>query len=1145
MKKLVLAFTCVVSLNPCRARIITFIVFFISGLRLADGIGAGPIVAREYVHGGRVSREISEDGTITTIYPSDNTPTTTTQRPEYVPDEVIFKLAGTAGQRDVQPLQLMPQRLQKVAQTYRFVNTKAVFANPRKEQLKHIHRARLPAGLSPIDACRQLQADPEIEWAEPHYFRYTQETEPNDPSYSSQWHLPTIGAPAAWDVTAGDPNVVIAVIDTGVDWDHPDLAANIWTNAGEIPNDGNDNDENGFIDDVRGWDFVSVGSAEVYSGEDPGPPDNDPMDFHGHGTHVAGIAGAVGNNGIGLAGVCWNAKVMAVRAGYKDSSGRGVLQVADIADALVYAADNGAHVINMSFGSTSPSSTERIAIDYAANQGCALIAAAGNDETAWPSYPASFNNVVSVAATSDATDVKARFSNYGLAVDVAAPGESIYSTLFNDDYGDKSGTSMASPVVAGLAALVKSAHMGWSSQSIVDQIIATANDIDAANPFFAGKLGAGRVNAEVAVGAQFEGIKLNLVSSLPQDIGGDDDDELEPNEIISLYTTIKNFAEPQNVTGVLSSVDPCVTIVNGTVPYGTIERHRCRTNSATPYTFHIEPNIPSDHLVWFNLEISANGTPVLDEIIELRLAPTWSRPHTIWSDESNIQIIRPLDDGRLLAVMDLDTYPTVHDGIYATVREPNGAWSPLERLSGTSGWGRGPYVDIGPDGDAHVVYERNNPFPDMELFYTRYDAATDTWSSEYQLTTEYEDCSITGADSNGLIHVVWLDCRSGNDQIYYKYHDGNDWQHEAMIYDANGSELTSIDMHDTLDGTRYLFFKARESDEWLYYVMRGSGNTWNDPNIITGFLRQKPPFQIGDDIYKLYREDCFDDLRLAEFDGTDWVYTETLVQDPFGSSCNWEASLARADDGTLRLAYDWFDSETWIKYVDWLIKDQDGWSESLTLNKFNTWLDDPKISVDPNRHDHIIAKNWTPSGAGWYGDAQPTYLTNSPVDVALVPPRPIVTDDGITTKDPTKLHASWSTSHSSGIANYMYAIGTAPGQADIVDWVKFTSTTDYTRSMTNTPLQVGQPYYVTIRAHSNAVYSSPIGFSDGITYQPADFNGDGSVNFADFTVLACYWLTTNCAAQDNCAGADLEPDGDVDLEDLASFVEHWLWQAEF
>lgn len=1092
-----------------------------------------------------VETEISEDGAIITSHRSATTTSASARGPAYVPNEVIFKLADADAGGAAQGIQ-SEQLLQQVTGRHGLGPTMRIFANNGHKRLKHIHRADLPAGVSPIEAAKQLEADPTIEWAEPNYYRYTQETTPNDPSYPSQWHLPVIGAPGAWDATTGSPDVVVAVIDTGVDWDHPDLAANIWTNTGEVEGDDEDNDNNGFIDDVRGWDFVSVGVDEVYEGEDPGPPDNDPMDFHGHGTHVSGIVGAVGNNGVGVVGVSWHSKIMAIRAGYKDRSGRGLLQIADLAAALEYAADNGADVVNMSFGSTGLSMTERIAIDYATSHGCILVAAAGNDETTWPCYPASFDSVLSVAATSDASDTKPRFSNYSLWVDVAAPGSSIYSTYFDDTYEYLSGTSMASPVVAGLAALLKSAHIGWDSQDIVNQIIATADDIDAVNPFFAGKLGGGRVNAEAAVGPEFTGVKLKMVCTRTQDLGGDNDDELEPNETVSLYATVKNFARSQHVMATLSTADPWVTIINDTVSYGRIDRHRAVTILEEPYTFSIDPHIPADHVASFDLEISTNGTPVLDEIIELRLAPTWSRPHTIWADESNIQIIRTMDDGRLLAIMDLDEHSISYDAIYAIVQELDGTWNSPELISGTSGSSYGPYMDFGPDGDAHVVYRRSNPYPDQEVFYTRYDTATSTWSSENQLTTDFEPCSISVppavlcVDVTGFIHVVWSDCRSGSNQLYYRFDDGNNWQPEELIYDPNGSSLASVDLCGTLDGTRYLFFKVWESDEWVYYVMKGSGATWNDPNIITGFTWQKPPFRIGDDIYKLYREHCSDDLRLAEFDGTDWVYTETLVENPFGSSCTCDASLTIPGDETMRLAYRRFSHESWTSWVDWMIRDPAGWSEPLTLNTFNMFLDNPKISVDPNGYDHIIAKNWTPLGGGWYGDAKATYLTRSPIDVTLLPPRPVVTDDGATTEDPLQLHASWSTSHPSGIANYMYAIGTAPGEADILDWIKFTSTTDYTASMTNTPLLVNQAYYVTIRALSNAVYSSPTGFSDGIVFQlfRGDFDKDGDVDLNDFNRFQICFNGPNRppVLVDRCDGPDFDADGDVDLTDFSVFA---------
>ncbi|KPL21653.1 MAG: hypothetical protein AMJ75_09590, partial [Phycisphaerae bacterium SM1_79] len=490
-------------------------------------------VAQRNFRPNKVRKATAEDGTATKIYSSSGEATTSTDLSEYAPDEVIFKFVDFDTQHDIKPPQAqqnIQRRLQQVAKRHKFINTGAVFKNFTSKQLRQIHRAHLSAGISVTNAIKRLEDDPEIEWAEPQYYRYTQTTEPNDPCYPSQKHLSTIKAPNAWDITTGDPNVIIAIIDTGVDYEHPDLAANIWINPGEDhepfgvvgPEDFNrvDDDGNAYVDDILGWDFVSVNPDDVYPGEDPEPPDNNPTDFHGHGTHVAGVAGAVGNDGIGVTGVSWRCKIMVLRAGYTDTGGRGRFQIADISDALVYAADKGAHVINMSFGSTFLSQTERIAIDYATNKGCVLVASAGNDEASWPYYPASFNGVLSVAATSDVSDAKPRFSNYGLWVDVAAPGESIYSTMPIREYGTESGTSMASPIVAGVAALIKSAHFGWSGQQIADQLIATADDIDYVNYFFAGKLGGGRVNAGTAVGPTFTGTKLNLVSTLTQDTDG-------------------------------------------------------------------------------------------------------------------------------------------------------------------------------------------------------------------------------------------------------------------------------------------------------------------------------------------------------------------------------------------------------------------------------------------------------------------------------------------------------------------------------------------------------------------------------------------------------------------------------------------------
>jgi subtilisin family serine protease len=280
----------------------------------------------------------------------------------------------------------------------------------------------------------------------------------NDTYSDSIWGLNRINAPIVWDSTTGSKNVVIAVIDTGVDYEHPDLAENIWKNPKEIRGNGIDDDDNGYIDDIHGWDFADK--------------DNNPTDDHqlgGHGTHVAGIIGAVGNNNLGVIGVSPNVSIMATKH-FQSTDEEGYLR--EVIDGIYYAVDNGARIINLSFGSPSFDTQQYKALEYAYERNVLVIAAAGNssrniDEQ--PHYPASYDlpNIISVAATSKGAtkeeDVLADFSNYGLnSVDLAAPGEDIYSTFPNNQYLTWSGTSMAVPHVTGAAALLLAANPNLS-----------------------------------------------------------------------------------------------------------------------------------------------------------------------------------------------------------------------------------------------------------------------------------------------------------------------------------------------------------------------------------------------------------------------------------------------------------------------------------------------------------------------------------------------------------------------------------------------------------------------------------------------------------------------------------------------------------
>jgi subtilisin family serine protease len=332
-----------------------------------------------------------------------------------------------------------------------------------KRKFKQIHGAlaKVPADATTSSLAR-LRSDPRVRYAEPN-FVVSADVTPNDPFFSRLWGLNNNGfpvsgrwgmpdadidAPEAWSVTTGSDAVTVAVIDTGIDYSHPDLSSQMWINPGEncpgCRTDGIDNDGNGYVDDWRGWDFANG--------------DNNPMDDNGHGTHVAGTIGATGNNGIGVTGVNWRVRLLPLK--FLSAAGTGT--TADAVSAVLYAADKGATVLNNSWGGDEYSQALADAITVADTHGALFVAAAGNsgtDNDSMPTYPASYAlpNVLTVAAT-DNSDQLAYFSNVGRkSVDLAAPGLNIYSTWPGGTYQYMSGTSMAAPHVSGAAALAKAA----------------------------------------------------------------------------------------------------------------------------------------------------------------------------------------------------------------------------------------------------------------------------------------------------------------------------------------------------------------------------------------------------------------------------------------------------------------------------------------------------------------------------------------------------------------------------------------------------------------------------------------------------------------------------------------------------------------
>lgn len=393
-----------------------------------------------------------------------------------------------------------------------------------------LYLVSLPAGMSVNTGVGRLRAQGIVAYAGPNRVGRLFST-PNDPYYDYQYHWPLIGADKAWDQNTGSTNVTVAVIDSGLDMDHEDLAGKVWTNSLEVAGNGADDDNNGYIDDVHGWDFM-----DADSNPDPTGDITDTSDVGSvcHGTHCAGLVGAETNNGIGVAGHDWNCKIMPLKIG--DSFGN--LTWDGGIEAIEYATANGANVITMSFGGLYDDAYT-LPITEAFNAGIVVCAAAGNyglDLCYLPFSPVcndgpnnGDNHVIGVGAT-DELDQVCYFSNYdsqGLNyIDVMAPGWQVYSTLlyttdtdFRDEYGAMDGTSMSCPIVAGLAALVKASFPTDSAQSIVTRIRNGCVNIDSLNPTYVGMIGAGRINSANCVGDAPPGAVRNLLAT---DTLGDD-----------------------------------------------------------------------------------------------------------------------------------------------------------------------------------------------------------------------------------------------------------------------------------------------------------------------------------------------------------------------------------------------------------------------------------------------------------------------------------------------------------------------------------------------------------------------------------------------------------------------------------------------
>ena len=497
------------------------------------------------------------------------------------------------------------------------------------------YTAELRAGTDVLAAASAISSQPGVIAAEPDYIRSTMADgipdAATDDRMGEQWQLERSNVTQAWSYLqsqgidpGGSRDVVVAVIDTGVDYTHPDLTANMWTNSGEIPDNGIDDDNNGYVDDVYG--ACTVGNS--FAGES-----GDPQDDHGHGTHVAGIIAAAGGNG-GTVGVAYNVQIMAVKA----AQSSGVLTSSDIAQAIYYAVENGADVINMSFGGYGRSTVEEDALQVAFGQ-AVLVAAAGNGgipnlPMGKDMFPAAYPWVLGVMAERPEPaangDNLAEFSNWDSSAqdsheyEVMAPGVGILSTLPGGKYASWSGTSMAAPVVSGIAALVRSKFTdkdSYSSRFIMGQIACTGEFIQGITPDSGSPIYYYEVNAFEALTGYPEPklsfLEYYVVDGSDIDAANNGDGIVDAGETIDLGMVIRNHwgkADPVQVkidslgSGGMSDPFDFGAVANfATDDNGLIYTDDVVTGVSSPFQLRVAENTPNDHVIPINITLSGKN----------------------------------------------------------------------------------------------------------------------------------------------------------------------------------------------------------------------------------------------------------------------------------------------------------------------------------------------------------------------------------------------------------------------------------------------------------------------------------------------------------------------------------------------------------
>lgn len=707
-------------------------------------------------------------------------------RHDHVPDELLVKFRGG----------VTPTQAQAAVQTHG-VREARKFKAPRKLASAAVGRwwhMKLAPGQNAKRVLERLARDPLVEAVELNYVVRTTVV-PNDPRYAELWGLNNIGqtggitdadidAPEAWDVHTGSPAVSVAVIDTGVDYIHPDLAANIWTNPGEIPGNGIDDDANGYVDDVYGYDFAN---------NDPNP-----LDDHGHGTHVAGTIAAVGNNGVGVVGVSWQARVMAVKFLGADGSG----STSGAISAVLYAADMGARVMNNSWGGGGFSQALHDAIVAANNAGALFVAAAGNSDTnndTSPHYPSSYDvpNVLAIAAT-DASDAKASFSSYGAtSVDLGAPGVSILSSVpsagascCSDPTGYKllSGTSMATPHVAGAATLLLAQDPSRSGLGIKNLLMATGDSL----PSLTGITVSGaRLNLQRAMTCS----PTQLALSIEQPAANFNAYQNQPQALRVLAHSCGQPVSAAQVTATFSNGDASLQLFDDGLHGDGAANDGMYGNTWTPVALGVvNLTIAATHGSLGSISKSVSGQ--VRQRFSYRADPTTY----LWNEITDGTRHSLSDDSSVTIPIGFDF--TFFGVTYSSVAVSSNGFLTF-RSQGTTELSNVAIPNTSPP-NALLAAFWDDLLPSGGGVYSKLEGT----APNRRLTVAWVNVSHYHLGGNGTVSFQVI-LREGSDDVVLQYQDV---VFGSAGYDYGASATVGVEGDDGIDGTQYSHLQARLSD---------------------------------------------------------------------------------------------------------------------------------------------------------------------------------------------------------------------------------------------------------------------------------------------------------------------------------------------